>query len=104
MEKVCCNMINVVLNNGILQYFVKGVYMGFCVFMQLVFEGIGIIVGGVMCVVLEVVGVYNVLVKVYGFINLINVVCVIIDGLENMNFLEMVVVKCGKFVEEILGK
>lgn len=72
--------------------------------MQSVFEGIGIIVGGVMRVVLEVVGVYNVLVKVYGFINSINVVRVIIDGLENMNFLEMVVVKRGKFVEEILGK
>lgn len=57
-----------------------------------------------MRVVLEVVGVYNVLVKVYGFINSINVVRVIIDGLENMNFLEMVVVKRGKFVEEILGK
>lgn len=69
--------------------------------MQLVLEGIGIIVGGVMCVVLEVVGVQNVLVKCYGFINLVNVVYVIFKGLKNMQVLEVVVVKCGKSVEEI---
>lgn len=52
---------------------------------------------------LEVVGVCNVFFKVYGLINLINVVCVIIDVFENMKLFEMVVVKCGKIVEEILG-
>lgn len=102
MEKVCCNMVIIVFNEGIFYYVVKGCYLGFKVYMQLVVEGIGVIVGGVMCVVFEVVGVYNVFVKVYGFINLINVVCVIVVGLVDVKLLEMVVVKCGLIVEFIL--
>lgn len=50
-------MIDVDFNGYMLQYLIKGCYFGFKVYMQLVFEGIGIIVGGVMCVVFEVVGV-----------------------------------------------
>lgn len=100
MEQVCKNLVSVDLNNGILWYIIKDGYGVVCVFMQLVLEGIGVIVGGVMCVVLEVVGVKNVLVKVIGLCNLINLVCVIVKGLIVVQLLVCIVVKCGKKVEE----
>lgn len=82
LEVVCCNMIQVDLKGIIIQYLIKVCYGVFKVYMQFVDDGIGVIVGGVMCVVLEVVGVQNVLVKCYGFINLVNVVCVMFNGLK----------------------
>lgn len=45
-----------------------------------------------MCVVLEIVGVYNVLVKLMGLFNLYNVVKVIIDVLKKLCSL-MIIVK-----------
>lgn len=63
----------------------------------------GVIVGGLMCVVFDVMGVQNVVVKSYGLMNLYNFVCVMLDGLCKQLILVDIVVKCGKFVEEILG-
>lgn len=33
MEKVCCSMVMIVLNEGIFYYLVKGCYLGFKVYM-----------------------------------------------------------------------
>jgi small subunit ribosomal protein S5 len=71
--------------------------------MQPASEGTGIIAGGTMRAVLEVVGVQNVLSKAYGSTNPINVVRATLDALENMNSPEQIAAKRGLSVNELLG-
>jgi small subunit ribosomal protein S5 len=73
------------------------------VFMQPASEGTGIIAGGAMRAVFEVLGVHNVLAKCIGTNNPINVVRATINGLTEMSDAETVALKRGKSVEEILG-
>ncbi|MCG7499932.1 30S ribosomal protein S5 [Vibrio sp. Of7-15] len=101
MEKARRNMINVALNEGTLHHAVKGRHTGSKVYMQPAAEGTGIIAGGAMRAVLEVVGVRNVLAKAYGSTNPINIVRATIDGLSGMKSPEMVAAKRGLTVESI---
>ena len=71
--------------------------------MQPASEGTGIIAGGAMRAVFEVLGVSNVLAKCIGTNNPINVVRATINGLTEMDDAESVALKRGKTVEEILG-
>ena len=64
-------------------------------------EGTGIIAGGPMRAVFEVVGVQNVLAKCIGTTNPVNVVRATINGLANMASPEQMAAKRGKTVEEI---
>jgi small subunit ribosomal protein S5 len=71
--------------------------------MQPASEGTGIIAGGAMRAVLEVVGVHNVLSKAYGSTNPINVVRATLNALGNMNSPEQIAAKRGLTVAEIEG-
>jgi small subunit ribosomal protein S5 len=73
------------------------------VYMQPASEGTGIIAGGAMRAVFEVLGVQNVLAKCIGTNNPINVVRATINGLQGMADPEYVAAKRGKTVEEITG-
>lgn len=53
--------------------------------------------------VLELGGVSDILFKFLGLNILINMVCVIFNGLVNLKCVEDVVKLCGKIVEELLG-
>ncbi len=101
MEKARRNMVTVALNEGTLHHAVKGRHTGSNVYMQPAAEGTGIIAGGAMRAVLEVVGVHNVLAKAYGSTNPINIVRATIDGLSGMKSPEMVAAKRGLTVEAI---
>ncbi len=101
MEKARRNMITIALNDGTLHHAVKGRHTGSKVYMQPAAEGTGIIAGGAMRAVLEVVGVHNVLAKAYGSTNPINIVRATIDGLSGMKSPEMVAAKRGLTVESI---
>ncbi|GLO62097.1 30S ribosomal protein S5 [Vibrio sp. MACH09] len=101
MEKARRNMVTIALNDGTLHHAVKGRHTGSKVYMQPAAEGTGIIAGGAMRAVLEVVGVHNVLAKAYGSTNPINVVRATIDGLSGMKSPEMVAAKRGLTVESI---
>ncbi|MBD1576362.1 MULTISPECIES: 30S ribosomal protein S5 [Vibrio] len=101
MEKARRNMVTIALNEGTLHHSVKGRHTGSKVYMQPASEGTGIIAGGAMRAVLEVVGVHNVLAKAYGSTNPINVVRATIDGLSGMKSPEMVAAKRGLTVESI---
>ena len=103
MEKARKNMVTVSLNEGPLFYPVQSKHAGSSVFMKPASEGTGIIAGGAMRAVLEVVGVHNVLAKSYGSRNPVNVVRATIDALHGMNSPEGVAAKRGKSVEQILG-
>ncbi|GLT15227.1 MULTISPECIES: 30S ribosomal protein S5 [Vibrio] len=101
MEKARRNMVTIALNEGTLHHSVKGRHTGSKVYMQPASEGTGIIAGGAMRAVLEVVGVHNVLAKAYGSTNPINIVRATIDGLSGMKSPEMVAAKRGLTVESI---
>lgn len=101
MEKARRNMVTIALNEGTLHHAVKGRHTGSKVYMQPAAEGTGIIAGGAMRAVLEVVGVHNVLAKAYGSTNPINVVRATIDGLSGMKSPEMIAAKRGLTVESI---
>ncbi|EXJ13663.1 30S ribosomal protein S5 [Imhoffiella purpurea] len=103
MESARKNMIEVKLNGATLQYPLQGRHGAAKVFMQPASEGTGIIAGGAMRAVFEVLGVQNVLAKCIGTNNPINVVRATVNGLRAMNDPETIAAKRGKTVDEILG-
>ncbi len=103
MDAARRNMIEVELKDGTLQYPLIGRHGAAKVYMQPASEGTGIIAGGAMRAIFEVVGVHNVLAKCIGSNNPVNVVRATLNGLLNMRDAEYVAAKRGKAVEEILG-
>lgn len=104
MEKARRDMKTVSLDDGTLQYALKGRHGAARVYMQPASEGTGIIAGGAMRAVFEAVGVRNVLAKIIGTNNPINVVRATINGLSTMQSPESVAAKRGKSVAEIKGE
>ena len=103
MEQARRNMRSVSLKNDTLEYPVTAVTGAAKVYMQPASEGTGIIAGGPMRAVFEVVGIHNVLAKCIGTNNPINVVRATIEGLAGMTNAKRVAAKRGKTVEEIIG-
>lgn len=103
MEAARRNMRDIKLSGSTLQYPLVGRHGAAKVYMQPASEGTGIIAGGAMRAVFEVVGVHNVLAKCIGTNNAINVVRATVNGLSGMTDPESVAEKRGKTVEEILG-
>jgi small subunit ribosomal protein S5 len=103
MENARKNMKSVKLKEGTLQYPVIGRHGAAKVYMQPASEGTGIIAGGAMRAIFEVVGVHNVLAKCIGTNNPMNVVRATLNGLADMVSPEDVAAKRGKSVDEILG-
>ena len=103
MESARKNMVKVKLSGSTLQYPLMGRHGAARVHMQPASEGTGIIAGGAMRAVFEVVGVHNVLAKCIGTNNAMNVVRATINGLKFMTDAEAVAAKRGKTVDEILG-
>ena len=103
MDKARKNMKAVPLKGDTLQHPTTGIHGAANVYMQPASEGTGIIAGGAMRAVFEAVGVKNVLAKINGTRNPINVVRATINGLTTMSSPEYVAAKRGKKVEEILG-
>ena len=101
MEKARKNMSKVHLKDGTLQYALNGRHGAAKVYMQPASEGTGIIAGGPMRAVFEAVGVRNVLAKINGSNNPINVVRATIEGLVNMQSPESVAAKRGKSADQI---
>jgi small subunit ribosomal protein S5 len=101
MESARKNMVDVRLKGSTLQYPLVGRHGAARVYMQPASEGTGIIAGGAMRAVFEVVGVQNVLAKCIGTNNSMNVVRATINGLLDMVDAELVAAKRGKTVEEI---
>ena len=103
MEDARRNMVSVSLNEGTLHYPVSAEFGAARVYMQPASEGTGIIAGGPMRAVFEVVGVHNVLAKSNGSTNPINVVRATIEGLKLMSSPEYIAAKRGKKVEEVVS-
>lgn len=103
MDAARRDMVRVPLNGGTLYYPITARHGAAKVYMQPASEGTGIIAGGAMRAVFEVLGVKDVLAKCIGSNNPINVVRATVNGLEQMHSPEQVAAKRGKSVKEILG-
>ena len=73
------------------------------VFMKPASEGTGILAGGAMRAVFEVLGVKNVLAKCIGSTTPVNVIRATLNGLTSMASPQSIAAKRGKTVKEVLG-
>jgi small subunit ribosomal protein S5 len=103
MEYARRNMVTIPLNGTTLHYPVTARHGAAKVYMQPASDGTGIIAGGPMRAVFEVLGVQNVLAKSHGSTNPINVVLATMKGLQSMRAPEIIATKRGKHVEDITG-
>jgi len=102
MEEARRKMVKVSLKNGTFHHAVIGKHGSSVVIIQPASEGTGIIAGGAMRAVFEVMGVHNVLAKCLGSTNPYNVVRATLNGLSKMSTPSDIAAKRGKTVAEIL--
>jgi small subunit ribosomal protein S5 len=103
MEEARRKMIKVTLKNGTLQHTVTGQHGASKVMIMPAKEGTGVIAGGPMRAIFEVMGIVNVVAKSNGSTNPYNMVRATLDGLSKMSTPSEIAAKRGKSVEEILG-
>ncbi|MFT4172440.1 MAG: 30S ribosomal protein S5 [Rhodocyclaceae bacterium] len=103
MDEARRKMARVALRNGTLQHSVIGRHGASEVLMQPAPSGTGIIAGGAMRAVFEVMGVTDVIAKCIGSTNPYNVVRATLNGLFATSTPAEIAAKRGKSVEEILG-
>jgi small subunit ribosomal protein S5 len=101
MEEARRKLVKVSLKNGTLHHAVIGTHGAAKVYMQPASEGTGIIAGGPMRAIFEVMGVHNVLAKCIGSTNPYNMVRATINGLLAMNTPAQIAAKRGKTMEEL---
>ncbi len=102
LEAARKNMRQVVLKEGTIHCQVIGKHGATRVFMKPASDGTGIIAGGAMRAVFEVLGVKNVLAKIVGSANPINVVRATLAALQHLSTPEHIAAKRGKTVDEIV--
>jgi len=102
LEEARRKMMRISLKGGTLHHAVVGRHGASTVLMQPASEGTGIIAGGPMRAVFEVMGVTNVLAKCIGSTNPYNVVRATLNGLRAMNTPAEVAAKRGKTVAELM--
>ena len=103
MEEARRKMSKVSLKNGTVHHTVMGRHGATTVMIQPAPEGTGIIAGGAMRAVFEVVGVTNVVAKAHGSTNPYNIVRATIDGLSKVNTPSEIAAKRGLPIERVLG-
>ena len=96
-------LFRVKLKKGTLHHPVVGKHGASTVIMQPASDGTGIIAGGPMRAVFEVMGVTNILAKCIGSTNPYNVVRATLDGLRRMNTPAEIAAKRGLSVADITG-
>jgi small subunit ribosomal protein S5 len=101
MEEARRKMIKVRLKSGSLHHAVEGRHGATRVSMQPASGGTGIIAGGPMRAVFEVVGVTNILAKCHGSTNPYNLVRATLDALEKGNAPADIAAKRGLTVEQL---
>lgn len=102
LENARRNIVKVELRDGTLHHPVVGRHGAARVVIRPASEGTGIIAGGTMRAVFEVAGVQNVLAKIIGTTNPVNVARATMNGLSSVRSPAGVAAKRGKKVEEII--
>ncbi len=101
MEDARRNMFQVHISGNTLQYPMVGRHGAVRVVLRPAAEGTGIISGGAMRAVFEVLGVQNVLTKVIGTTNPVNVTRATISALKGMKSTAYIMAKRGKSLAQI---
>ena len=97
------NMVKIAMKDTTIPHEVIGVFGTGRVLLMPAPEGTGVIAGGPVRQVLEVVGIKNIRTKSIGSNNPINMVKATLNGLEQLRYAEEVARLRGKSVEELLG-
>ena len=103
MDEARRKMIKVPLRQDTLQHSVIGEHGASRVLISPAKEGTGVIAGGPMRAIFDVMGVTNVVAKSIGSTNPYNMVRATINGLSKMSTPAEIAAKRGKSIEEILG-
>src|SRR5690606_32511172 len=103
MEQARRGLLKVALKNGTLHHTVVGKHGASTVLISPAAEGTGVIAGGPMRAIFEVMGVRNVVAKSLGSSNPYNMVRATLNGLRACSTPAEIAAKRGKTVEEILG-
>ncbi len=101
MDDARRNMFKAQMKGHTIQYPMSGRHGAARVMLRPASEGTGIIAGGAMRAVFEVLGVQNVLAKVIGTTNPVNVTRATIQALRDMRGAKYIADKRGKTVQEI---
>jgi len=101
MEQARRKMVKISLKKGTVHHAILGEHGSAKVLIQPASDGTGIIAGGPMRAVFEVMGMQNILAKCFGSTNPYNVVRATLKALESMSTPAEVAAKRGKTVEEI---
>ncbi len=103
MEEARRNMTNVSLKNGTIHHNVFGHHGAASVMMAPAPKGTGIIAGGPMRAIFEVMGITDIVAKSHGSSNPYNMVRATIDALNKSTTPSAIAAKRGKNVEELFG-
>ncbi|KAF1018949.1 MAG: 30S ribosomal protein S5 [Paracidovorax wautersii] len=103
MEEARRNLLKVSLKNGTVYHTVTGQHGASKVFLAPAPKGTGIIAGGPMRAVFEVMGVTDIVAKSHGSTNPYNMVRATLDALRNSTTPSNVAAKRGKNVEELFA-
>lgn len=103
MESARRNMSYIELKDDTIYYQTTAKHAGSKVFMKPAAPGTGIIAGGAMRAVFEVLGVHNILAKCTGSTNPVNVVRATVKALTQLESPEKIAEKRGKTRAEIIG-
>jgi small subunit ribosomal protein S5 len=103
MESARRNMVKVSLKNGSIHHNVRGHHGAAKVLMAPAPAGTGIIAGGPMRAVFEVMGITDIVAKSHGSSNPYNMVRATLDGLKNSTTASEVAAKRGLTVEELFA-
>ena len=103
MEEARRNLNKVAIKNGTIHHTVMGHHGAARVMMTPAPKGTGIIAGGPMRAVFEVVGITDIVAKSHGSSNPYNMVRATLDALANCTTASEVAAKRGKSVEEIFA-
>lgn len=104
MDEARRRMIKIQLKNGTIYHPITASHGAAKIYMQPAPEGTGIIAGGPMRAIFEVMGMTNILAKCIGSTNPYNVVRATLKGLTQMNTPANIAAKRNKSIKEIIGQ
>ena len=103
MEKARRGMVKMPLKNGTVHHVVEGEHGASKVILSPAADGTGVIAGGPMRAVFDVMGIRNIVAKSHGSTNPYNLVRATLNALSKLRTPAEIAAKRGKSVEEVLG-